>query len=636
VQKVLELLGKMKEKGQEEKQKEALQFAAFEQFCKGTSEEKTKVIEASTGQLEILKADLGKLATDIADLEAALPDLTADIEKWEGEKKKATEARQKQHSAYTEAHAESLKAIKSVGKAYKSLKDQNYDREAKSFLQLSGLDDPSSSELDAFTSSSQARAAIEAFLAESAEVKPKAAGYEFQSGKILELLQNLQTKFKTERETIEKTEVDQRHSYEMLLQDWKSQISGAQKTREDKLAAKQRKDQVKAEKEAALLETTKLNEDDKKYLKDLQDTCMQKASDFKERQRLRGEELAAIDKATEAIQGTVLKAARPSKGTSLAALRSDTFGVKRERAISMLRERAEELESNMLSSLALRVEGNGLTKIRGMISDLITRLQEEAAADTEKEGWCKKELASNEQTRTKKQQQMETLQTEFDQLQVDITELGDSIDALSKDVTKLNADRSTATKLRDDEKAENLATVKDAQDAQKAIAQAVAALDSFYSSTKAKASLVQVQSVDAPDIFEDASYTGMESGGVTALLEVLQADFSRMETDTEAAEAQSLGEYTKFMSDSAVDKAAKEKEVELKTASKSEKANALASKKIDLKDAEKALSAAAEYYEELKPQCLAPAMTKEEKMEKRKQEIQSLKDVLDALQGTVS
>ena len=83
--------------------------------------------------------------------------------------------------------------------------------EAKSFLQLSGLDDPSSSELDAFTSSSQegwfdveqaksvqamrkhaemsrkesewgsldlscfreARAAIEAFLAESAEVKPK-------------------------------------------------------------------------------------------------------------------------------------------------------------------------------------------------------------------------------------------------------------------------------------------------------------------------------------------------------------------------------------------------------------------------------------------------------------------------------
>ena len=31
-----------------------------------------------------------------------------------------------------------------------------------------------------------------------------------------------------------------------MSQDWKSQISGAQKTREDKLAAKQRKDQVKA------------------------------------------------------------------------------------------------------------------------------------------------------------------------------------------------------------------------------------------------------------------------------------------------------------------------------------------------------------------------------------------------------
>lgn len=215
---------------------------------------------------------------------------------------------------------------------------------------------------------------------------------------------------------------------------------------------------------------------------------------------------------------------------------------------------------------------------------------------------------------------MDTVQGEVNQLKIDITELGDDLESLQKDIASLAKDRESATKLRENEKVENKATIKDAQDAQKAIAQATAALDSFYSGAKAKASLLQ-KPVGAPEIFED-SYTGMDSGGVTALLEVLQADFVRMESETETAEAQSLGEYTKFMSDSAVDKA-----------SKTEKTNGLTTKKIDLKDAQKALKAATEYFEELKGQCMKPVMTREEKMEKRKQEIESLKDVLEVLQG---
>jgi len=472
----------------------------------------------------------------------------------------------------------------------------------------------------------------------AAEGPGKAKGYEFGSDKILDLLKKLEGKFKKERMTMEKEEMDKKHSYELLLQTWKSQIAGAEKTRDDKVASKLKKEQTKASKEKDLADLKKLSEDDKKYLEDVKATCTQKAEDFKERQGLRGEELAAIDKAADAIRGTVLKVSekgKSKKGTALAALRSDISGALRDRAVALLRQRAEELDSNTLSSLALRVEGDGLGKIKKMISSLVNRLQEEAAADTEKDGWCKKELATNEQARTSKKQQMDTLQGEVDQLEVDITELGDSVEGLSKDITKLAADREESEKLRQAEKEENEETIKDAQDAQKAIAQAVAALDSFYSGAVAKASktaLLQDSISDAPDIFE-GSYTGMDGGGVNALLEVLEADFARLETETKAAEAQSLGEHTKFMSDSKVDKAAKEKEVELKTETKNQKANQLKSKKIDLADAGKALAAANKYLEELKPECLKPAMTKEEKMEQRKQEIESLKEVLEILQG---
>lgn len=636
VQKVLELLSSMKKKGEEEKQKEAVQFAAYEQFCKNTQKEKAKGIEEGEDKIESIKADLGKLSVDIANLEESIPEVVEDIEKVTADQQKATKARGEERAAYTTAHSEYLKAVQSVGKAQKALKEKEVSPEqAESFLQLASKgSDLTDEDIDAFTSSSQARSAIEAFLSEGTSLeKPAEGAYSFQSTKVIELLDQLEEKFQTERVALEKSETEKKHSYEMLMRDWKAQLATGKKTKEDKLAAKLRKDQVKAEKSAALVEVSKLNEDDKKYLADLKQTCDQKASDFKERQRLRGEELAAIDKASEAIQGTVLKVDKKSssKGTSLAALRSDSGGAKREQAISLLREKAEELDSNMLSALVLRAEGDSLSKIRKMISDLVTRLQQEAAADAEKDGWCKKELATNGQTRSSKKELVDTVQGEVNQLKIDITELGDDLESLQKDIASLAKDRESATKLRENEKVENKATIKDAQDAQKAIAQATAALDSFYSGAKAKASLLQ-KPVGAPEIFED-SYTGMDSGGVTALLEVLQADFVRMESETETAEAQSLGEYTKFMSDSAVDKASKEKEVELKTASKTEKTNGLTTKKIDLKDAQKALKAATEYFEELKGQCMKPVMTREEKMEKRKQEIESLKDVLEVLQG---
>eukprot|EP00435_Cladocopium_sp_Y103_P057069 s1215_g19.t1 len=635
VQKVLELLSTMKKKGEEEKQKEAVQFAAYEQFCESTQKEKAKGIEEGEDKIESIKADLGKLSVDIANLQESIPEVVEEIDKVTAEQQKATKARGEERTAYTAAHSEYLKAVQSVGKARKALKEQEVTPEqAESFLQLASKgSDLTDEEIDAFTSSSQARAAIEAFISEGTSVeKPAEGAYTFQSGKVIELLDQLEDKFKTERVALEKSETEKKHAYEMLMRDllglvliaidWKAQLATGKKTKEDKLAAKLRKDQVKAEKSAALVEVSKLNEDDKKYLADLKQTCDQKASDFKERQRLRGEELAAIDKASEAIQGTVLKVTEKkssSKGTSLAALRSDSGGAKREQAISLLREKAEELDSNMLSALVLRAEGDSLSKIRKMISDLVTRLQQEAAADAEKDGWCKKELATNGQTRSSKKDLVDTVQGEVNQLKIDITELGDDLESLQKDIASLAKDRESATKLRENEKVENKATIKDAQDAQKAIAQATAALDSFYSGAKAKASLLQ-KPEGAPEIFEDSSYTGMDSGGVTALLEVLQADFVRMESETETAEAQSLGEYTKFMSDSAVDKASKEKEVELKTASKTEKTNALTTKQIDLKDAQKALKAATEYFEELKGQCMKPVMTREEKMEKRKQE----------------
>ena len=69
---------------------------------------------------------------------------------------------------------------------------------------------------------------------------------------------------------------------------------------------------------------------------------------------------------------------------------------------------------------------------------------------------------------------------------------------------------------------------------------------------KAAEATAFVQQKAEPEIF-DKAYTGMggESGGVVGMLEVIESDFARLESDTKASEATSQKEYDECTSFSA-------------------------------------------------------------------------------------
>merc|ERR1719230_1000762 len=187
-----------------------------------------------------------------------------------------------------------------------------------------------------------------------------------------------------------------------------------------------------------------------------------------------------------------------------------------------------------------------------------------------------------------------------------------------------------ATKLRQEEKAKNTETISDSQEAQTAVAQALSVLKEFY----AKAGEATVLAQQDPEIF-DKPYKGMggESGGVIGMLEVIQSDFARLEAETKAAEAQAQKEYDEFMTDSEVDKAAKTKDIEHKTKKKQDQSQALEEKQKDLEGTQKELDAALAYYEKLKPSCVDAGVSYEDRVARRKEEIQSLQEALRILNG---
>merc|ERR1719460_2064667 len=108
-----------------------------------------------------------------------------------------------------------------------------------------------------------------------------------------------------------------------------------------------------------------------------------------------------------------------------------------------------------------------------MIKEMVVKLMEEANEEAEHKGWCDTELSTNEQTRKEKTSSVEILTAEVDELEATIGQLAQEITELTQSVADLDAAIAEATKIREDEKAKNAETVKDAKAAQVAVSQAL-------------------------------------------------------------------------------------------------------------------------------------------------------------------
>jgi len=591
VQKVIEMMNGMLEKGKKEKHEEQVQFAAYKQFCDDTTVEKKRAIDEANEQIEVLKADIEKYTATAAKLTKEIAEHDEDISVWQGDIKAATKVREIEKADYDATHTDYSESIDALERAIAVLKKQAHDRKQASLVQLKNLKlipDDAKKVIDVFLQQDPDEG-----LAVSA---PEANAYEFQSGGVVEMLEKLLDKFIEERTTLEKEEMNSKHAYDMLMQDLNAQVSQAQTDRDEKAEFKAETLQSKADAQGDLQDTTTTRDEDKKYLADLTSTCEQKASDFESRQQLRAEEIEAIEKAIEivssgAVAGNADKHLPGLVQTSFAQLRADSASMNQQRVASYLRRQADTLGSRVLSALATRVESDPFAKVKKMIKDLIVKLMEEANEEAEHKGWCDTELSTNEQTRKEKTQAVETLHAEIDELEASIAKLTEDITSLTEAVAELDAAVSEATKLRNEEKAKNTETISDSQEAQTAVAQALTVLKEFYAKAAEATAFVQ-----EPEIF-DKPYQGMggESGGVVGMLEVIESDFARLEADTKASEASSQKEYDEFMTDSEVDKTKKSTDIEHKTAKKQDEEQALTTKKSDLEGTQKELDAALAY-----------------------------------------
>lgn len=638
IQKVVEMLQGMLAKGQQEKHAEEVQFATYKQFCTDTEAEKTRMITEASESIELLKADILKYSTESSDLQTKVAELQGDLATYEADTKAAQTTRQIEKENYEKIHktyTESIDAIRQAVEVIKAQSTRTIAQAPLTTLLLQGK------------LPKAARGAIEAFLARSDDSydPPDAHGYEFQSSGVLDMLEKLKEKFVDERTALEKEELKKHHAYELIVADLKDSIKISQTAVTEKTQLVAKDDQVVAEKKGSLEETEATKAADEQYLAKTQSTCSQKSADFTERQKLRADEIAAIQQAITILSDEVAGRGtkylptdllqRPGTRPMLLQLqRSDAAPSNQLRVAAYLHDEATRLRSPVLSALSIRVRDDPFAKVKKMIRDLISRLEQQAGEEAQHKTWCETELTTNGEARRAKTSQVETLKSQIDETNAQIAKIALEISELDSDIAELKANAAKDIQFREDDKKKNEETIDDAKEAQKAVARAIVILKEFYARAADSTALLQAhkQQPIAPAIF-DSPYKGQGPDGVISMLEVIQSDFARLESETTAAESVALQAFNEKRTTTSVDQSTKETSLEHIKRQKSNLETSLTDKEADLTTTEKELNAADQYYEKLKPSCLETGVSYQEREERRQEEIQSLQEALRILNG---
>jgi len=503
---------------------------------------------------------------------------------------------------------------------------------------------------------------------------------------VIDTLEQLKGDFRSEKNEIDAAEVKSVAEFDALKQEKLDRLKAKNLEMDNK---KKSKDKATSEIAMATEELTTTSADlldDQQYLRELALICESKAKTWDQRSRVRADELSALTAATGIIKETV--AEKTSSGTvrfaqmgvssemvhrmannnnALEAIEAEaeasdapSFLQKkssrnllavlakkhepstedgRQMVMALLKTQGVKLKSTLLTALASQIQADPFVKIKKLIQDLIERLLQEAADESNQKGWCDKATADAKQKRDYAVEEVAQLNAQMAELEAVRDKLAEEIETLVIEIASLVEQQETATKLRKQENAENESTVMEAGAGLDAVKEAMDILDKFYK-TAAKEDvdlgLMQGPLDDMPDAGFDAgeAYTGAgaESGGILGMLDVIKSDFERTIKETNKAEKSAAKEYQTFMTESGKSLAEKTMAEEQKTKQKDDAIAELDSADTDLTAQTSLLKLAIKELLQLKPTCIDTGMSYEERVARREDEIESLKKALCVLQ----
>merc|ERR1740138_497778 len=319
------------------------------------------------------------------------------------------------------------------------------------------------------------------------------------------------------------------------------------------------------------------------------------------------------------------------------SLRAGVRGPMVKKVMNYLRTSTKQLKSDSLSALMIRMKEDHFVKVRGMIKDLIAKLEADAAAEGDQKAWCDSEMEKATSKRDENIGAMEGDLASKTSAEAKIAKLNEEIQTLLNEISELNKSLNEATQLRGKEKAENIKTLADANAGLAGVTKAMKILKDFhdnafiqthssYKPPKGDASGNTVGDL-APDSFS-GEFNGNQDAavGIIGQLDVIKSDFEGTIDATQAAEDEAESEFTDYKTESESDIAEKESSIKTKEGEVASTTGDLADYKDDLHTHTVLKADALKELAKLQPACVDTGSDYAEKVARREQEIESLKN----------
>mmetsp|Transcript_1969 Transcript_1969/g.4444 ORF Transcript_1969/g.4444 Transcript_1969/m.4444 type:complete len:736 (+) Transcript_1969:68-2275(+) len=678
---VIDLLNRLSEDVVAQGKAEEVTYNKYAHWCSESKSSLERAVTTSKEAIDALETEVEAKANQKASLKAQLAKLASELAKYAAAGKAADEARSAEAAAYADAdsdYASTITAFEGAIEVLAAAKTPAF-AQLRSLLQLP---------LVLVTVSPQQRRALAA-AAQEVQAAPAPATYEdmfskgeleshskkyhYKSGNVVELLKELKQTFEEKRVEATKAETASANDYELSKSARDSAMGAATDAQGQKTMLLGEVEGALAQAKQDLIDTKDTLAADSKSLKETTLACTMKREEWEERTSVREDELKAMASAVEILEEVsgvrhekpvieALPAAPEEQLTATGAPEEKMEGAPEEmegmpsllqvlgrrgltpqsQAVNLLREEARRSKSSDFSRFVEEVAAHAdgpFDQVNNMIQKMIFRLMAEQKDEDDHKNWCDLEMDKTNTSVIHKEEKLVSLKLKIEASRTDAAKLANDIQAANDRVSQLTSFMQELSEVRAEGKKQNMAAIKDAEEAQAAIAKASAVLEAFYkgSGSVPKEPWELLQSRVAPVTLPEepstwsADYTGVtdpskQPGGVLAVLRAVGTDFSKMEAATRAQEAEDQKEFESLTQDAEIDKAGRSKEAEVKSQERERVLSRLDSLNKEQKHVQGELQAAQTYMKDLHPACVAGDSTYEVRKSARAEELKALKE----------
>merc|ERR1740124_1592362 len=601
-------------------------------------------IKTAKASKEKLEAKINQLTSAISVGTSKIEDLTSAIAASEKEVGEATTVRGKEQADFAAGEAELVDGIDTLGRAI-GIMEREAAKNPAAFAQIDtsnmqALTQALGAVIDAAAFSGNDRKRLMAMVQQSSDDDdsetgaPAASTYKSHSSGIIDVLEDMKEKAEGELSDLRKAEGNAKQQYGMLKQSLEGQIGADNKDFDDEKSAKAAAEEEKAASEGDLTGTVKELTNGQSDLATSNTNCMTTAADHEATVAARKEELAVIAKAKKILEETASGASGETYSFLQLSTRAD---LKNSEVVTLVRNLAKAQHSTALAQLASRIQAvakyggsageDPFVKIKGLISDMIGKLEKEAEEDATEKAYCDEEMSKTEAKKSDLEGIVAKLSAKIDKDAATSAKRKEEVKELQARLAALAKEQTQMDQIRAEENSDYTQAKADLELGLSGVQKALGVLRDYFGGA---AAFVQDEQPAKPVTHEPSTGAGQS---IINLLEVVESDFSETLAKVETEEADASAEYEKTTQENKIAKATMSQDVKYKSKEATSLDKAVSEITSDKDTTNTELSAVLEYYSKLKDRCVAKPESYSDRRARREAEISGLKEALDVLEN---